>query len=169
MSRRLIVPATLLSLLGILSCEKSEVVSPVPSVFPASEIAGTIVGWNLGDSMSVSAAAAPGYGLATGAVRHDGSFYLSMPTPSPAVLLSLPAEYDSVSDPTARILVVFAIVISNPDQSVQYVAYNEHRASPESFTQNDYSFRSRAAGRMESSHPEGNRESPQPSHLIIAC
>ena len=137
MSRRLIVPATLLSLLGILSCEKSEVVSPVPGVSPASEIAGTIVGWNLGDSMAISASASPGYVIAAGAVRHDGTFALSLAQPTAAALWTVTGPYDTLSDTTARVATFIGLTISEPEQSVQYVAQNQLRVSPETFASGD--------------------------------
>ena len=129
-------------LLGVLSCEKSEVVSPTTSV-PASEVSGNIVGWQFGDSMAISAnayIAGPGtpYVLASGSVRSNGTFYLSLPEPPPTTLLAVVGQHDTLSDTTARVLILNGLILTNPDQSIQYWIMNQYKASPQTPSTNDF-------------------------------
>lgn len=133
----------IVALLGILSCDKSEVVSP-PMSIPASEISGSIVGWQLGDSMTISATATivgPGTShiLASGAVRSDGRFFLSLPEPPPATLVAGISQHDTLSDPAARVLMVSGLVLANRDQSMRHWVMNQHKVSVQAPSPGDFS------------------------------
>jgi hypothetical protein len=142
MSRISISFPIIVVLLGVLSCDKSEVVSPTTSV-PASEMSGNIVGWQFGDSMAISANAyivGPGtpYVLASGSVRSNGTFSLSLPQPPPTTLLAVVGQHDTLSDTTARVLMLNGLVLTNPDQSIQYWVMNQYKASPQTPSTNDF-------------------------------
>jgi hypothetical protein len=141
MSRRPI-SFLLILLSGILSCNKSEVVFP-PMPIPASEISGSLVGWQLGDTMAISANATvvgPGTPciLASGAIRSNGRFFLTLPQPPPTTLLTIASPHDTLSDTTARVLMLTGLVISGPDQSTQYWAMNQYRMSPDETSAGDF-------------------------------
>jgi hypothetical protein len=142
MSRIPIHFPVVVALVVILSCEKSEVVSPIMSV-PASEITGTVVGWQMGDSMAISATApvvGPGtlFILARGSVHSDGTFSLSLQQPPPTTLLPVAGVHDTISDTTARVLMLNGLELSNPDQSIHYWIMNQYRTSPQASSPSDF-------------------------------
>jgi hypothetical protein len=125
-------------LLMFSACEQSEVISPTNSAPPA-EIYGSIMNWEFGDTMAIDATAGVSYVFARGSVRHDGTFYLSLPQP-PRTILSRPmSPYDTLSDTGATTLFLNGLLLSNPDQTKQYWIINERRASPQTYSPGDFS------------------------------
>jgi hypothetical protein len=123
------------------SCEAPQVVEP-PAIPPPPEIHGRIFDWRFGDSMSVTASVTLNgssipYSLASAAVRSDGTFQLSLPHPPPNTFWHPQSPFDTLSDSTARVVVVYYLLLSNPDQSVQFVIKNISRPLPTIPSQGD--------------------------------